>query len=301
MIAMLRHGLTVLAGVGWLIAPALAETADPGTAGEPDKPAVAEVTDEAAARAELYHSGDYRIARPGARPVSNFYGVRGFQPVDPGCYAGIVTSSVAGFIPLGGGAKFYADERIRVRARRSGGRFNHSHGWQISSDPVEMMGVVTTSEGAGAGAARVMLALDIEHGIYRLVTDVRPRAGTYVISSAGGGLSRTKTEDFHFAFGDHHYSYVNLAALEAKRAIPAVQQTLNDIHALLSNRPPNVFMGFFDWARDAEGTNEGELLIEDEDGIALAWGAKVEGRRNIHIRIFCGNVLRRYEARWGAD
>lgn len=250
-------------------------------------------------RAELYGAGDYRIARPGQRPVSNFYTVGGFRTVDPRCYAGVLTWDAESWIPMGGDAKFHVFEQVRIRPTRSANRFVHRHIWELYSDPMEIMGVVSTSEGSGGGRARVRLDIDMEHTIYRLVTDVAPRVGAYRISTAGGGLARTAVEDFHFYFADHHYAYVNLSGLQGAAGNAAVQSALGDIDSLLSNRPPNVAMGYFDWARDAEGVSEGELQIDDEEQFRLVRGVKTQGQRNVSLRIFCDNVIRQFETRWG--
>lgn len=306
--AMLRFGLAILTLTTLLSFAVVAEETSPSAPGveadEADKEAAEFEARESEyereiRRSELYGLGDYRIAHPGERPVSNFYNVRGFRSVDPSCYAGVLTWEAESWIPLGGEAKFHIFEQIRVRPTRTGGRFAQRHRWDVHSDPLEIMGVVSTSSGSGGGTARVWLSLNMEHNIYRLVTDVRPRAGTYEISTAGGGLARSKVEDFHFYLADHHYAYVDLRALEAMRSVPAVQSALNDINTLLSSRPPNVFMGYFDWARDEDGASEGELQIDDEERIGLGWGVKMQGQRSIGIRIFCDAIIHQYETRWG--
>lgn len=307
-------GLTILVLATLLSMPAMAEEGSPPAPGiEAEAVESADETDKEAAeyealegeherelrRSELYARGDYTIAGPGERPVSNFYSLRGFQGVDPSCYAGVLTLETESWIPLAGESKFHAVEQIRVRPARTRDRFAHRHEWELYSDPIEMMGVVSTSEGSGGGTARVWLALNMEYNIYRLVTDVRPRVGTYEISTTGGGLARHKTEDFHFYFGDHHYAYVDLSVLEAARGAPGVQSALNDIRTLLSTRPPNVYMGYFDWARDEDGVSEGELQIDDAEDMRLGWGVKMQGQRRISIRIFCDAIIRQYERRWG--
>lgn len=296
-----RFCLTLLLLLTLPDAQALAESHEPGRVEEESKPEPeAAETPHGGRRSELYHQGDYRISRPGAPARSNFYALAGFQPVDPTCYSGVMTWAVEAGIPVGGGAKFYEDERIHLRPSHAHERFGHRHRWNISSDPIELMGLVTTSEGAGTGTARVQLWVNIEYNIYRLVTDVRPPAGNYQITTTGA-MGRTVTEDFHFGFGDHHYSYVDLSQLEAASGHPEVAQALREIRALLSNRPPNVYMGFFDWRYDDDGNAEREILIENEDSLAFGWGAKGQGRRSIHIQITCGRILDQYERRWGLD
>ncbi len=162
------------------------------------------------------------------------------------------------------------------------------------------MGVVSTSEGSGAGTARVSLAVDMRNRVYRLVTDLRPRAGTYTITTtSAAGPGRVTDEDLHFAFGDHHYSYVDLSALEAQRAIPAVAEALGDIRQLLSNRPPNVFMGFFDWSYDEDGVWAGDMGDYHVDHLAWSYGAKGEATREILLRISCPELMSQFEAIWG--
>ena len=294
---LIRFCLALVLLTGLPLPRALAESHEPAPLEDAPKPEPADLPDDSG-RSELYHSGDYRISRPGAPTRSNFYALGGFQPVDPRCFSGVLTWAVEVRIPVGGGARFYEDERISLRPSGAGERFGHRHRWNISSDPVELMGIVTTSAGAGSGQARVALWVNIEYNIYRLVADVRPRAGSYQITTTGA-MARTVSEDFHFGFGDHHYSYVDLSRLEAASAHPEVAQALRDIRAMLSSRPPNVYMGFFDWRYDEDGNAEREILIEDEDRLAFGWGVKGEGRRGIHIQITCEPILRRYESRWG--
>lgn len=294
MFAFFKLPLAALLALAFSSTSALSESHD----SEPPKPE--RLSEESGERAgsELYHSGDFRISRPGTPPRSNFYTVADFRPVDPGCYSGILSWATEAYIPTGGGAKFYANERINLRP--GGGRFIHRHRWDLNSDPISLGGVTTVSSGGGRGTARVQLWLSLDDQIYRLVTDVQPRVGTYQITSTGP-ISRTVTEDFHFGFGDHHYSYVNLSQLEAASGHPEVAAALNDIRAVLRNRPPNVYMGFFDWSYDEDGHAEDALLIEDEDRLSFGWGAKGSGRRTISLFITCADVLRDYEARFGRE
>ncbi|MDQ2091298.1 hypothetical protein [Marimonas arenosa] len=288
-----------------LALPTLRATAESHDTESTDAPAeepkpLAEDFEDDNRRGEVYGSGDYRISRPGARPPNNFYAVRGFRPVDPGCYSGVLTWQLEAQIPTGGGAKFYADERINLRPARAGQRFAHRHRWTVSSDPIALAGHTTTSSGGGSGEARVQLWVSLDWSLYRVVTDVRPRAGNYQISTVGP-MGRTVTEDFHFGFGDHHYSYVDLSQLEAAAGHPEVAQALRDIRAMLTARPPNVFMGGFDWYYEDDGTARRELLIEHEDRLAFGWGIKGEGRRGISITIRCDNILSGYERIYGFD
>ena len=258
--------------------------------------AMAESHDTPSRSDELYQSGDYRIAPPNSRPVSNFYNVRGFRYIDPRCFAGVITSAADVAYPVGSGS-FYADERIVLRPRRaSGARFVHRHTWELSADPLELAGVVSTSEGVGSGMARVALAVNMEHALYRLVTDVRPRVGMYTITTTGPGVSRMAFEDFHFAFGDHHYSYVDLSGLAGAGALAG------DIRAGVMDRPPNVFMGEIDWLYDDTGLWVGELGIEEVDSRRLTIaGMSGSAERQISIQIICQNLIDQFERRWGRD
>jgi len=262
----------------------------------PAAPVFAESHDTPGRSSEVYQSGDYRIAPPNSRPVSNFYNLRGFRYIDPRCFAGVITSAADVAYPVGSGS-FYADERIVLRPRRaSGARYVHRHTWQLSADPLEIAGVVSTSEGVGSGTARVALAVSMAHGLYRLVTDVRPREGTYTITTTGPGVSRMAVEDFHFAFGDHHYSYVDLSGLGGAGALAG------DIRAGLMDRPPNVFMGEIDWLYDDMGRWVGELGIEEVDSRRLTIsGMSGSAERQISIRIICQNLIDQFERRWGRD
>lgn len=241
---------------------------------------------------ELYQASDYRLARPGQRPVSNFYTLPGFQSVDPGCYSGGVSLETHTTHPAFPTAVLTIFEQIRVRPTRRGGRFNQRYHWELYSDPFELMGVVTTSEGGDSGRARVWLTVNLQYGIYRLVTDVQPRAGVYTISSSGAGISRMAFEDLFLGFADHHYSYVDLSGLQGGGAATAA--ALADIAAILSNRPPNVFMGFFDYIRETGWDGEEYLSIEDNERIALDYGVSVRGERSINLRIFCTGLVRRF-------
>ncbi len=256
--------------------------------------------DEARGRSSWYEPNGYRLAPPGGRPVTNFYPLAGFRVVNPQCYAGLMGLEAEALIPVGGGARMYFSERFQLRPGRTGERYPHRHTWSITSDPVEMMGVVSTSEGSGLGTGRATLWVNMATGMFRLVTDTRPRSGNYVITTTGPGVSRMDFEDFFFAFADHHYSYVDLSQLEAARGIPAVDEALAGIRAILDNRPPNVFMGPLDWLYDDEGAWEGDLgFVDDNDAFRIAWGGKAEGVRSISLRIFCPSLLDQFEARWG--
>jgi hypothetical protein len=155
-----------------------------------------------------------------------------------------------------------------------------------------MMGVVTTSEGEGSGQARVWLTVNLRYGIYRLVTDVRPRDGLYSISSSGAGISRMDFEDLFFGFADHHYSYIDTSGLRGAGAAGAA--ALRDIAAITSNRPPNVFMGAFAYIRETDFGGEEYLDISDTERIGLEYGVSIEGERSVEIRISCASLVRRF-------
>ncbi|MDU8925795.1 hypothetical protein RXV86_00195 [Alisedimentitalea sp. MJ-SS2] len=247
-------------------------------------PAMADSHDTAATDPTLYQPEHYLIAPPGTPPLSNFYTVPGFRPVDPSCYSGTLTWHTEALIPIGGGARFYADERVTLHAFGAGD-FGHGHSWSLSSDPVSIAGLTTVSSGSGSGAARAQLWLSTEDGTYRLVTDVQPRVGFYQISTTGA-ISRTVTEDFYFGFGDHHYSYVNLSQLEAASGHPEVAAALTSIRAVLSTRPPNVFMG------SVAGLGAPPYRIENVDNMAFAWGVQGQGRRIVSVQVTCADFLR---------
>ncbi|OAN81179.1 hypothetical protein A8B78_09210 [Jannaschia sp. EhC01] len=248
---------------------------------------------------ELYRAGDYRLARPGARPVSNFYNRPGFSSVDQRCFSGAVTMELSVAHPVFPASRMYFYEQIRIRPTLHGGRYAQRFSWEITSDPFELMGTVTTAEGAGVGRARAWLTLNYRDGIYRLVTDVTPRDGLYEISSSGGGISQMVFEDFFFGFADHHYSYVDLSGLAGAGA--AGVAATQDINALLSNRPPNVFMGFIDWTEigDSEGETETYIELSREEPMALSYhGVEFSGTRVTEIRILCDAVIRRIQSQW---
>ncbi|MBY4892076.1 hypothetical protein KUL25_04790 [Rhodobacteraceae bacterium N5(2021)] len=264
-------------------------------------------TEEAAAEAEtpydtygeLYRAGDYRLARPGGRPVSNFYNRHGFSSVDQRCFSGAVSLELSVAHPAFPASRMYFYEQIRIRPTLSGGRYAHRFSWEITSDPFELMGIVTTADGAGVGRARAWLTLNYRDGIYRFVTDVTPRDGLYEISSSGGGVSQMAFEDFFFGLADHHYSYVDLSGLAGAGA--AGVAATQDINALLSNRPPNVFMGFIDWTEisDSDGETETYIELSREEPMALSYhGVEFSGTRVTEIRILCDAVIRRIQSQW---
>lgn len=249
---------------------------------------------------ELYQSGDYRLARPGQRPVSNFYTLPGFTSVDPGCLVGGITLEMSISHPAFPASRMYFYEQIRVRPTRRGGRFPHRFAWEIWSDPFSIAGVTTVAEGAGAGRARAWLTVNIRHGVFRLITDVSPRHGIYWIDTSGPGISQTVSEDFFFGFADHHYSYVDLSGLQGGGAASAA--AIQEIEALLRNRPPNVVMGFLDWVRDEDGVSEGDLHITRRERMSLSYhGVEFSGLRTTDLRIICGAPITQYERLYGDD
>jgi hypothetical protein len=91
---------------------------------------------------------------------------------------------------------------------------------------------------------------------------------------------------------------VNLSQLEAMAANPAVAAALTDIHALLSNRPPNVIKGVLDWFGEVEGPESGVLRADFEEPIALNWAGMVaSGTRATHLRVTCPALIRQFLAR----
>lgn len=256
--------------------------------------------EEPMGRSSWYEPDGYRLAPPNSRPVSNFYQLPGYRLVDQSCYAGVMTMEVEGLIPSGGGAKMYFFERFQLRPGRAGERYPHRHTWSIHSDPVEIMGVVSTSEGSGSGTGRASLWVNMATRMFRLVVDTQPRDGGYTITTTGPGISRADGEEYYFAFADHHYSYVDLSQLLPHAGNPAVAEALEGIGRLLENRPPNVFMGHIDWLYDDDGIWDGSLgFLDDTEHYAIRWGAKAEGVRNISLHISCPSLLDQFEARWG--
>ncbi|NKX46265.1 hypothetical protein HCU73_16855 [Roseibacterium sp. KMU-115] len=247
----------------------------------------------------LYRDGDFRLARPGQRPVSNFYNRPGYVSVDPACYAGVLSMELSAEHPAFPGARMHVAETIRVRPTRVARRHAQRFSWEIWSDPFEMMGIVTTAQGAGGGSARVWLTLDLRNAAYRLVTDVTPRRDAYRIDSAGAGLSRTAQEDIFFGFADHHYSYVDLSGLAGAGAAGA--QAMADIDRMLSNRPPNVVMGFIDWTEieGADGSTEVFIELQREEEMFLDYhGLILSGLRRTDLRILCDDVIRDIRRLW---
>lgn len=249
---------------------------------------------------ELYQSTDYRLARPGQRPVGNFYNLPGFASVDPGCLVGGITLEMSVAHPVFPASRMYFFERIRMRPRRTGGRFPHRFTWEITSDPFQMAGITTVAEGGGSARGRVWVTLNVRQGIFRVVTDVTPREGVYRIDTSGPGISRSDSEDYFFGLADHHYAYVDLSGLRGGGAATAA--VMPEIEALLRNRPPNVVMGFLDWARDGTGASEGALQITRRERMALSYhGVEFTGLRSTDLRVVCGTLLRQYERLYGRD
>ncbi len=146
-------------------------------------------------------------APPGGGPVNNFAPVIGYIEVNPACYSGSIQVRANSRVQAFAGGTFYVNEELEIVPGGAVGSFSHTHRWNISSDPLVIAGIVTTSSGSGIGTARVKLEINSE-GNYRIITDVEPRVGTYQITTTGAAAS-SSTEDFHFAFADHHYSYVS--------------------------------------------------------------------------------------------
>lgn len=247
----------------------------------------------------FYNDREFRVARPGARPVSNFFPVRGFRPVDPACFSGVVSSEFQGTLETMPGLTVFNFERINIRRTSRGTRFPYSHHWDISSDPFSLMGVTSTIEGSGSGTARAWLAVNIPMNWFRLVTDTRPRDGQYVIDTTGPGISKMAFEDFFFYMADHHYSYVDLSQLQAHSGEPAVQAALAEIDTLVSNPPPNVFMGFLDFALNPDGTLRDVIRISNEEPFEMRWsGIKTTGMRRVSLTITCPDLVREFQDFW---
>jgi len=186
---------------------------------------------------------------PGKQPKSNYFSTTGFRIVNPQCYVGRIQISSLFRISSFPDAAFHAFESIDLR-RRNARRGFYPHHWHLWTDPpFRVANVITSVDAVGEGSGKVRLEINLEHGLFRLVTDVNPRMTVYdyYTTTTAGPVEHTHaaTEQF-FSFADHHYSYlsknINVVSPEIK-------------HLLLSDEfgpPPNVMIGMLGESSDRE-------------------------------------------------
>ena len=221
---------------------------------------------------------DYVKADPGGAMISNFFPIRNFQTIQPRCYSGTIHIHSYMSIPSFPEAVFSAEEEIRIRRETNEEGHVHPHQWQITSEPLRILNIVSTSEGSGDGWAAVRLDVNFRDKLFRLVTDASPRSGTYAISTTGPGINRVKSEQFFFAFGDHHYSYVSPETPSA-----LVERYLGES----SGPPPNVMVGEMEETADGRWRilyQRGRQLLEEGLGPG---GFVIDAR----LRLNCTDIM----------
>jgi len=190
---------------------------------------------------------------PGGTETDNFDGTDDAVLLNPRCYSGYLRVQGEAAVTGMPGASTLTREEIELEPRRphSNDEYAYEHRWSIDSGPISipMFGGSITSQGSGdgAGQARVRIEID-EEGQYRIVTDTRPRIGAYAITTTAPGMApRIEEEDFHFAFGDHHFEYLSPDVPPSVRA---------DLEAM---GPGNVFEGV------VETTEDGRRRLAGQD------------------------------------